>query len=91
MRRRLQRADISSGVCVICKKDTDEKLSVLSHGLQTLVEQCTASGKFDVIRRIEEYSGEQPSVHGSCRRKLAYIARTVNKADKTHKLKVQRR
>jgi hypothetical protein len=74
--------DISSGVCVICKKDTDEKLCVISLGLQTLVEQCTASGKVDVIRRIEESSDEKPSVHGSCRRKLAYIARTVNKGDK---------
>ena len=60
--------------CVVCGKEGDEFLNVISRGMSTFMDHCTHAGRLDIVQHVNKYSDAQHKVHGSCRRKLAYEA-----------------
>ena len=57
-----------SDFCVICNVDTEECLSVVSTGLDSIRSACLIRQRDDVMQRVS--SGSVIKVHRTCRRKF---------------------
>ena len=73
--------EIDHDKCVVCGKIEAECLSVISRGLSTFIDHCSHAGRLDIVEHVNQHSDAQHKVHGSCRRRLAYLARVADVSD----------
>jgi len=82
--------ETQSGKYILCCKNTDEPVSLLSIGLSTLLEQCLHTGRLDLVDILTLYPDKQHAVHGSYRRSVAYESRKTFTTIAGDKKKIQR-
>jgi hypothetical protein len=81
---------VIEGKCLLCVTDTAEHLSPVSRGLETFLQHCRDTGRFDLCEYVIARPNTQHVLHASCRRALAYESRKTANAKANDDQKIKR-